>query len=334
MLSRIEARLADDNLFHNLGSNFSIAKLLEVLSKSEGKGLVFDTEADILSKNKENDWGDSSTTFRKMFANESERPLRKTDKEPIYIAKPRAGVLLTGTADQLTRFFEDVQNGLFSRFLILYYNPEVKFQLRPSSFEYDNTYLGMLSQRLETSYFETKECLYHLTEDQTELLNETFQSYMLYLRDQGFEESGLVTRGSLILTKIAVTLSVLEQLENTDTPNDKIISEQTQKITPDSFAAASILQQRLMTTSLNLAQHYQNKVEAVKIERSFPEDILTKLPETFTRSQAQAKGKANKEYSTRTIDRKLKESLANKQITKVGHGTYSKTDLKANTIQT
>jgi len=62
----------DDKQYrHIIAGNNSYANPITVLNKCKGKGLIFETEGDVVSQNFKNDWGDYTTVIRQLFHNET-----------------------------------------------------------------------------------------------------------------------------------------------------------------------------------------------------------------------------------------------------------------------
>ena len=99
-----------------LPANNSSSGMFQLLENNEGKGLIFETEADTLTGTFKQDYGDYSDGFRKAFQHETISYYRKTDSEYVEIKKPKLSTVLTGTPKQVFSLFPNAENGLFSRF--------------------------------------------------------------------------------------------------------------------------------------------------------------------------------------------------------------------------
>ncbi len=109
---------------HMISPDSSYASLIERLDVNYGKGLIYTTEADALSKNNKSEWGNLNLALRHSFQNE-EITLERLTKY-INIQSPRQGVLISGTPSQLFRLIPDTEDGLFSRFMYYTFNKEIR----------------------------------------------------------------------------------------------------------------------------------------------------------------------------------------------------------------
>jgi|GEM_PF-6890482 len=318
LLHDIESELDKENRFHNLGANFSTAKLIETLSKNGEVGLVFDTEADTLSKNKENEWGDYSTILRKLFANEEEKHLRKSNESTIKLSKPIVSVLLTGTKNQSPRLFEDIDNGLFSRFLFLYYNPKSTFALKKVGFQYDDSYLNELSKLLSKVYFDgTRSWDAKLSQSQLDRIENIFSGYERQINESETFNPGLCYRYALILAKTAVTMTFIKNIDYI------VLSDKREFDVDDIMEACFIIIEKLLHTALTLASNYRLNSKEKPIKKLIDDDFLSNLPKQFTRKEFLQQNKA---ISQRTKDRHLSNLLDKNMIRRIKHGEYIKVD--------
>ena len=84
-----------------LPANNSSTGFFELLNDSDSSGLIFETEADTLSKSFKSDYGDYSDGFRSAFQHEPHSFYRRTDKEYVEIKRPALSVMLSGTPKQI-----------------------------------------------------------------------------------------------------------------------------------------------------------------------------------------------------------------------------------------
>lgn len=91
----------------------------EDLSNNDGRGIIFETEADTLANVQTQEWGQWSDLLRKAFHHERATLSRKSDNLRIVIEHPRLAVLLTCTPGQIPSLLpaNQVENGLANRFL-------------------------------------------------------------------------------------------------------------------------------------------------------------------------------------------------------------------------
>ena len=101
-------------------ANCSCSRMIEHLLNNNGNGIICETEADTMSGNKKQDWGDYSPILRAAFHHEKISYSRKTNDEYIEIKEPKIAVVLSGTPAQAQRLLASAEDGLFSRFTVSY----------------------------------------------------------------------------------------------------------------------------------------------------------------------------------------------------------------------
>ena len=103
-------------------ANSSAPSMYEDIAKNDGRGLIFETEADTLALALRR--GDFSDLLRKAFHGEPISLRRKTHQEDLYVPNPYLSICLSGTPEQATTLLKNAENGLFSRFLFYRINAE------------------------------------------------------------------------------------------------------------------------------------------------------------------------------------------------------------------
>lgn len=100
-------------------ANSSATNTYQNLSDNGGAGIIFETEADTLTQALKQDYGNYSDGLRKAFHHETISYGRRTEKEYVYVEKPRLAVLLTCTPGQIPLLLPsgNVENGLANRFV-------------------------------------------------------------------------------------------------------------------------------------------------------------------------------------------------------------------------
>jgi len=105
--------------------NASVSAFINGLTNNNGIGLTIETEADTITNNKKQDWGDYDVCLREGFHHETISLIRK--EERVDISKPKISFIATGTMNQLNKFIPSTENGLFSRFLYYTYQQDPTF---------------------------------------------------------------------------------------------------------------------------------------------------------------------------------------------------------------
>ena len=102
----------------------SQARMVEHLRNNGGRGIICETEADIMSGAKKQDWGDYSPILRSGFHHEKYTYSRKGNDEYIEIEEPCIALALSGTPGQVPKLIYSVEDGLFSRILFYAFKRE------------------------------------------------------------------------------------------------------------------------------------------------------------------------------------------------------------------
>ena len=97
--------------------NTSAAAMLGQIAENDGRGIIFETEADTLSGALGAEHGKFGDVLRKVFHHEPVSVLRKADRQHLDIENPALSLALTGTPAQLARLIPSAEDGLASRFL-------------------------------------------------------------------------------------------------------------------------------------------------------------------------------------------------------------------------
>ena len=107
--------------------NISTSELYSMIENAPHGGIVFESEADSLSKMFDQKWADFTDVLRGAFQHEKVSKARKEDGL-LVIKEPKLSVVLSGTPDQVKPLVRSIQNGLFSRFI--YYSYEAKYKFK------------------------------------------------------------------------------------------------------------------------------------------------------------------------------------------------------------
>lgn len=114
-----------------LPGNASISAFLNEFLRMNGHALLFETEADVMSKALHQQNTDYSYVLRQAWEQETIRRARDgKDKHRLVIREPHLSVLLSGTFDQLRPLLRSRSNGLTSRFITYLVNEVPGFDAR------------------------------------------------------------------------------------------------------------------------------------------------------------------------------------------------------------
>jgi len=201
-------------------ANNSSTGAYQLLSDSDGKGLIFETEGDTLAYAFKSDYGNYSDGFRKAFQHETISYYRRTDREYVDILSPCLSACLSGTPQQIATLIPDVENGLFSRFIFYKMNMQYKWKDVFSS-EFDqglDEYFDELGQEFFSLYKILQsgpyiQCM--LTKDQKIRFNEFFTTVQdQYLDLVGKDYMASIRRLGLITFRISMILTTLRLMES------------------------------------------------------------------------------------------------------------------------
>ena len=200
-------------------ANNSSTGAYQILSDSDGKGIIFETEGDTLAQAFKTEHGNYSDGFRKAFHHETISYYRRTDREYVEIESPRLSCMLSGTPRQVGALIPDAENGLFSRFIFYH-------MVAPSVWKnvFDNNKgntvedvfkaQGVEFYELYKSLLRYGEIGFELSLKQQNRFNECLESLQnRFLVSQSDDFIGAVRRHGLIAFRICMILSALRILE-------------------------------------------------------------------------------------------------------------------------
>lgn len=203
-------------------ANISKTGMLQLLHENDGRGLIYETEADTLADAQKQDYGAYSDAMRAFFQHEDLTFFRRTNNEDVEIRSPRVSIVLSSTFDQLLKLVPTAENGLFSRFLYyeLEYNAAFENVFDKSKVGYDE-YFESLGETLERLYLilelRQTETLFDLTDSQKEAFVAHFNEVKGEIVEYVSEDlGGTVNRLGLIAFRIAMVLSTLRAFERTN----------------------------------------------------------------------------------------------------------------------
>ncbi len=212
-------------------ANNSSTGFFELLNDSDARGIIFETEADTLSKSFKSDYGDYSDGFRNAFQHEPHSFYRRTDKEYVEIKRPCLSVMLSGTPRQINTLIPNAENGLFSRFMFYVMNMKLVWKDVFASkteqgldvhFEKLGNQFYSLYQTLQAS----PEIQFTLTPNQQAQFNQYFEQIQVYyytIHQEDYIAS--VRRLGLIAFRIMMIFSALRMMEDGDIPSTLTCSD-------------------------------------------------------------------------------------------------------------
>lgn len=283
-------------------ANNSATGFLEILSDSESRGIIFETEGDTLSKAFKSDYGDFSDGFRNAFQHEPISYYRRTDKEYVEIPRPCLSALLSGTPKQIQILIPNAENGLFSRFMFYVMNmkhewKDVFASKTESGLDVHFEQLGNRFYSLYQTLKASPEISFSLTPDQQLRFNQFFEKIQtMYIAIQEEDIISSVRRLGLTAYRIMMIFSALRIMETGEIANS---------ITCDDIDFENTLQ---MITVLIKHSSYVFTQIAQEIYKPKPkhrkEKFLESLPASFNRQT----------YVSVAIELKIPDSTAQRYI--------------------
>lgn len=291
----------------------SEASLVGHIGENEGKGCVFETEADTISGANKQEWGGFSPVLRKNFHHEDISRTRKTDDEFTEISNSRFSFVTTGTADQVKRLIPSAEDGLYSRFL--FYVFSIPYDWR-STFTQDvgdsmDVILSKVGQLFYSKYKNEEERTFTLTPSQGKKLDNTFENILEEIKKESPREEAIsvLFRHGLMTFKIAMIFSALESKDQKILCTDKIF-DLSLKLISEVFLDNSLEQLKRMPKASDASPPNYKK-------------LFDALPKEFNRKKAIDLAKEIG-ISQRSADGHLKTFKNQGKIIKQEHGSYHK----------
>jgi len=212
-----------------LPGNTTAAAMLGHLSENDGRGIIFETEADTLSGALGADFGNFSDVLRKAFHHEPVSALRKTDRQHLDLERPALSIALTGTPGQLPRLLPTAEDGLVSRILFYSFAQAPVWQdVSPAAGPPLDAHFAPLADELTRMIEATPDpdpttpgaypVLLHLTPADWGRLNEAGKAGLSEAAAAGGAAPSTAYRLGLIAWRITGLLTVLRCFENGELP--------------------------------------------------------------------------------------------------------------------
>ena len=273
-------------------ANSSATYTYQNLSDNGGEGIIFETEADTLTEALKQDYGNYSDGLRKAYAHETISYGRRTEKEYVYVDKPRLAVLLTCTPGQIPLLLpsNNVENGLANRF-VFYLMKGIKGWRSPWG-EDDEPMdeimfaIGKDFQQLYQDLLKRKDCPieFTLTQEQKEEFNSFFEPlYNEQIALYGEDIDAFIFRLGVTTFRLAMVLSVLRCYENRDnlSPENKVlVCRQEDFIT--ALTIANTLINHTAYVYNNLLQHQEHINPQVAAMLPQEQQLYTAMNDEFT----------------------------------------------------
>ena len=301
----------------------SYARIVEHLYNNGGKGIICETEADIMSGTKKQEWGDYSPLLRMAFHHEKYTYSRKTNDVFLEIEEPCLALALGGTPGQVPKLISSAEDGLFSRILYYAYKSTIGWQdpspnANPVVF---NDHFDQLSDEVLkiTKHLDQFPTEVLLTNEQWDKLNSSFTCILDDVVVFSSEDAaGIVYRLGLILFRFCMIFTALRKFEARDMKPERYCSD-------EDFDSALRLAQVYLQHSILMFNNLPNQKEvAPYLDGENKKKFFEKLPQEFQRKDAITLGKKCN-LSVRSVDEILKLA-SNTKLEKLKAGYYRKID--------
>lgn len=304
-------------------ANSSATSVYQILSESDERGLIFETEGDTLAYSFASDFGNFSDGFRKTFHHEPISYHRRKDDEHVDIMHPQLSTVLSGTPEQLRSLIKDTENGLFSRFIFYRLNSGLDWMdvfADPLGKSLDDEFMEY--GRIFTAFYDqlskTRRLYFQLKESQTERFNRYFSALQvaLYAR-YGEDMIPSVRRMGLIFYRIAMILTTLRIMTHGDYLSDMLCMDMDFET---ALKMVNVIMQHTVAVYKDLCMM---KGQAIEERVSMRAQFLNDMPDEFTWNMVFEKALQMK-LCSRTAERYVAHYLKNGMLEKEGSGTYRK----------
>lgn len=264
-------------------ANNSSTGAYQLLSDSDGIGLIFETEGDTLAQAFKSDYGNYSDGFRKAFHHEPITYYRRTDREMVDIEKPRLSAVLSGTPKQVSALIPNAENGLFSRFIFYFMNVNVTWKdvfadTTENGLEEHFDSLGAQFHDLYKTLKSGREIEFSLTADQKAQFNQFFGVVQdQYISMQGLDYIGTVRRLGLVAFRISMIFSALRILETGDTSPKTVCEER-------DFQSAISMAKILVKHASKVFNELPADEKPI-VRKNRKQKFLERLPKNFNRQK-------------------------------------------------
>lgn len=297
-------------------ANSSATAVYQELADNGGMSVFFETEADTLTQALQQDYGNYSDGLRKAFHHETICYSRRTEKEYVYVDKPKLAVLLTCTPGQIPLLLPsgNVENGLANRFV--YYlmrgfhgwkdpwasqDEPLEDRLYAIGKDYQKLYLQLLKRKNNPLEFT-------LTQEQRAEFNAFFAPlYHDQIKLYGESIDAFVFRLGVTTFRLAMVLTVLRCFEH---PEDLAAEQKVLVCRNEDFQTAKTIANTLINHTAyvydNLLEHNAVENPQVAAMLSQEQQLYAALSDDFT----------TQDYQTAARSLGIAESTAERYVGK------------------
>ncbi len=339
LVSSFNERLATVKGDFVLSGNITGAATMEWLSTTNGEGLIFSPEADILTESLKNEHaGTLSTVLREAWGNAPvDHARRQNGSERLRVRTPKLSIVLAGTPFSVPRFFADtqaVENGLFSRFAFYCMQGDVKIAtdiFSDSKEASKEERLAMIGDDFAQRWEQVFAACGNLYVNVQERHRADFHSRLQELLEVAVEKlgqdvgTGLTFRNGILCWRIAMVLSAIRLMDSAA----PIEGDAETDITEEEYRSAWAMSRVLWYHTVFVLRNYiaKGNPQGVAIpldEKLNAEDLLAYMQPTFT----------TKEWLDTAACMSVPEDTANKwlarlkrqgEVQRIAKGQYKKT---------
>jgi hypothetical protein len=302
-------------------ANTSNAKIIQHLQNNDGTGIICETEADTLGQTFKNDWGSYSDLLRKAFHHEKISISRKTNNEYFEINNPQLAVALSGTPKQVFNIISSAEDGLFSRFLFYIFKSESKW-IDPSPFGNQinlTEHFAKLSNAVYEMvlFLQNGKTVIHLTEEQWNKFNPTFEKYLHQISTFISEDAqSVVKRLGIILYRFCMIFTTIRKYQAQEYVTD------IQCLDEDFDSALALIEVYLQHSIIMFNNLPKQEEQGAFKSGENKKQFFDALPKRFTRKEAIELAKSFN-MAERTVGNLLKNCLGSHLI-QPEYGVYEK----------
>lgn len=309
-------------------ANCTPTALYQSLKENRSRLFLYETEADTLAQTLKNDTSNFSDGLRKAFHHEPISYLRRTNNEYSEIQHPQLSVLLAGTPQQIVRLIPDVEDGLFSRFII--YRAPLNLEwmdVFAPGFKGLQQQIAPIGEKLLALYNMFQSSLqdveFSFTKEQEDKFNEFFtQTQAEYANNYGDNIIASIRRIGLITFRFAMILTALRLVDKY-----KHIPTYCLSCSDVDFENAMIITQSIIEHTAIIYSELPEPATSLTRQSPYVQALIQKiynsLPDSFTQAEIK-KIATDFSISDRSARRYINQLVATNKINKKSHNHYEK----------
>ena len=206
-------------IYLNIAANTSKSRIVEHLRNNGSLGAVMNcAEIDTLSSSSSQEYGKFDDLLRCCFDGDRYVSSFKISNEPICVEEPRMAHCLAGTPDQFVRFIGTLENGLYSRFMLITMgNTDEWLSAAPrENVEDSNVHFARLSERVLEIHLTLDKSPTHVnfTTEQWASHDAFFREKLKEVREQENDNiDAIVKRAGVMVCRMAALFTALRKYD-------------------------------------------------------------------------------------------------------------------------